>query len=1365
MAGNRLLSFLVLSPLVLLAGAALAGPLPVDQVPLPLRPWVDWALYGHETERCPQLPDEGEARCIWAGKLDLALEPTGGKFQQTWEIQVEGAVPLPGDRDRWPVAVLAGGRPAAVLEQEGRPFVRLAPGRHALSGSFVWKRLPGSLPVPAATGLVGLRLGGQVVEFPRLEGGELFLSATTRPETAADRLDITVHRMVVDDVPLRLTTRLQLAVAGKMREVVLGQALPAGFSPHALHGDLPTRLEPGGRLRVQLRPGTFTVTLEARQPAPAVALTRPAPEGLWAEGDEVWVFQAQPALRVVTVSGAPAVDPRQATLPDDWRTLPAFLMKPGATLRLTERRRGDADPAPDQLRLARELWLDFDGGGYTARDTITGQLARSWRLQVGEGALLGRAAVGGVDQFVTRLPGGSGAGLEIRQGQVSLQAESRLEGARRRISAVGWAHDFQAVSATLNLPPGWRLVHASGADRVDTTWIKRWTLLDLFLVLLVAISVTRLFGRGPGLLALAMLVLVVQERDAPAWIWLAVVLGEALVRALPAGQLRKVAKLYRLAAALVLLMLAVPFSIEQVRGAIYPALAPSAGGFAGPGDLHELDLVSAKSQSVPSAPAPAAAPPPEREQMKEDRVGQLGRRAARSPLPRAESLAAATSSRDQQRLTGYDPDAQVQTGPGVPRWQWTRVGLTWNGPVERDAVLTLWLEPPWLASLLALAGVALVVLLALVLFRSALANPGASFGRWLPAVPALLLVVALPRTAPAAEVPTGEMLDQLRARLLARPDCHPRCVALGRLVLEAAPQRLRLRLEASAAVPAPVPLPGLAEHWLPASVLVDGQPASALLRQDGRLWLRLTPGNHQVVLEGPVAGRQTVQLSFGPVRPHAVAATLNGWSLAGVAEDGAVGDALQLTRAETAAARAAGTAEAFAAQSLPPFVTVERNLQLGLDWEVETRVVRATPGSVVLEVPLLPGESVVSDGVRVSGGKVQVNMGPDQHQTGWRSVLAQKSPIALTAAAGGAWAEQWRLDVGPIWHATVSGIPPVHPGEAGAARLRSWRPWPGESVSIAVTRPPGVAGRTFTIDQSALQLRPGSRSTEATLTLQVRSSRGGEQVLTLPGGATLESLQLDGRDQPLRQEGARVTLALTPGAQSFRLAFRSDPPLRFFYRTPRVDLGVPSVNADLRLGLGGDRWILLLGGPRLGPAVLVWSVLVVIVIAGLLLGRTSLTPLRPRHWILLGLGFVPLSVGAAAVVAGYLLALGWRRDRFRARSPWLHNLVLVALGLWTIAAAGVLFVVVQQGLLASPDMQIAGNGSSPGQLAWYSDRAPGPLPTAWAVSLPLFAYHLAMLAWALWLASALIRWSRWVWSCFAEGGLWRPVRQQPAPPP
>ena len=56
---------------------------------------------------------------------------------------------------------------------------------------------------------------------------------------------------------------------------------------------------------------------------------------------------------------------------------------------------------------------------------------------------------------------------------------------------------------------------------------------------------------------------------------------------------------------------------------------------------------------------------------------------------------------------------------------------------------------------------------------------------------------------------------------------------------------------------------------------------------------------------------------------------------------------------------------------------------------------------------------------------------------------------------------------------------------------------------------------------------------------------------------------------------------------------------------------------------------MLAAGPRLGPAVLFWSYFVVIILAGPGLGRIPWTPLKTRHWLLLGLGLTQVHPLAA----------------------------------------------------------------------------------------------------------------------------------------
>ena len=243
-----------------------------------------------------------------------------------------------------------------------------------------------------------------------------------------------------------------------------------------------------------------------------------------------------------------------------------------------------------------------------------------------------------------------------------------------------------------------------------------------------------------------------------------------------------------------------------------------------------------------------------------------------------------------------------------------------------------------------------------------------------------------------------------------------------------------------------------------------------------------------------------------------------------------------------------------------------------------------------------------------------------------------------------------------------------------------------------------------------------------------------------------------------------MSVPIVPGAQNLRLEWREPRGIAASFRTAAVDPGLETTNARVILSMPSDRWILFARGPRLGPAVLFWSLLVIALIAAMLLGASRLTPLAWRHWFGLSIGLTQIPPVASLLIAGWLLALGARRRR-QPRSKWWFDLAQIGMAFWTVVALGLLFWAIQRGLLGSPEMQIDGNGSSAHQLIWYQDRTSGPLPQPWVFSVPILFYRLAMLAWALWLAAALIRWLRWGWDSFSEGGLWKPLREpRPVPP-
>ncbi|HZD52083.1 MAG TPA: hypothetical protein VE175_03480, partial [Woeseiaceae bacterium] len=368
----------------------------------------------------------------------------------------------------------------------------------------------------------------------------------------------------------------------------------------------------------------------------------------------------------------------------------------------------------------------------------------------------------------------------------------------------------------------------------------------------------------------------------------------------------------------------------------------------------------------------------------------------------------------------------------------------------------------------------------------------------------------------------------------------------------------------------------------------------------------------------------------------------------------------------------------------------------------------------------------------------------------------RRSPLRLHMAEDAPWKEVWRFGIGNIWHASFSGVPESEPADPEPAiRMAEFYPRGGESLTLTTTRPEATRGTTLAFDAVTLATEVGARSRNAAMTLDYRATRGAQHVIRLPRDADAVGVSIDGADAPLRADDGELSLPILPGRHSIELRWRRDAEVGAIVRTPAVDLGADAGNIGLHLDLPPSRWVLATSGPRLGPAVMYWSELAAMILFAVVLGRTTLTPLKTRQWLLLGLGFSTFSWPVLLLVTFWLLAVG-ARGRGRAPGKALHfNALQVAFGALTIVALIAIVVSVPAGLLGAPDMHVAGNGSYGNGLRWFADRSSGAIPQASAFSLPLWAYKGLILAWALWLSFALLKWLPWVWRTFASQGLWR----------
>lgn len=1301
-------------------GAPALAQVPIDarQIPAELKPWVPWVKSQNPDLDCALAPAGRE--CVWPGSLTVEAGATSGRWRLLLRNDRTIEVPVPGGAGTWPADLRVDGRSAPVVERAGVPMVRVPPGNHTVTARLAYTKRPASLPVPSAVGQVTLTVDGAVVPFPQIDSDGLRLGAVDDANRESEHLGIEVSRRIVDGVPVVVHTAIDLRASGRGREVDLGEVLLPGTRAVALVANLPARFTAEGTLRIQVRPGTYRVLFRAVHDGTVDALTRPSSVDPWPD-TETWAVETNDPVRAVNLDGVPGIDPSRTTLPDDWRGLPTFAVPQGGTLRFETLRRGDPDPAPNQLTLFRDLWLDLDGRGLTVRDRFSGEMHRGWRLDMTEPYALGHVAASGEDLVVTASEQGA-VGVELRSETVELVAESRVENRPATLPAVGWAADVVELNATLHLPPGFRLLAGTGVDHIDGSMVDDWSLFDLFFVLVLAMATARLMGWPWGVVALFALAFARHESGAPQWTWAIVLALIALQRVANEGLPKQSVRLLRIGALLVLVIQLIPFSVRHLERGLFPSLE-NQGTFS----LLYLD----------------------------DSFADISFQERAVDVERARPKEQPVSKKKKYLSLQVDPKAVVQTGPGVPEWTFNQASLSWSGPVSQAQSLRLVVLSPFTNLLLAILRITLLGALALKLAeltREQLIHRGAPLARI-----AVVLLAVLPwLSSPAAAAPSPELLDALKTRLSV-PNCEKDCVTVADAKLSMSGDVLTLRAEVHAATATSWPVPGPTKVFVPKRVTVDGRTAVAMARlRDGFLHVRLDEGVHKVVVTGPVPPVDALPLAFA-IAPKRLAWSGQGWALDGLKADGTVEASVQLARMLGEASTAQST------ENLTPWLEVHRHLDLGLPWRVRTTVRRVGPTDypVSIKVPLLAGEAVTEGGFESTNGIVSVSLDRDQVDAEWLSTIPTTARLDLTAPSGVPWTEVWTLSCSPLFACSTQGPAPLAHVDSGTWNPR-WRVWPGEALRIDVSRPAGVEGQTTTIDEAVLDLRPGRRNLVASLTLRIRSSQGGRQTVRLPEGAELQSVTLDNVARPLQlRDGRELPVPLTPGTQSVVIRWQQAKAASIVDRMPEVDLGGPAVNVRTIVHPSRDRWIVWLANPgtQWGPVPLMWTYVIAVFILAPILARLRFSPLGVVSWLLLGLGMTQVSILAPLTVAVWFFALAWRKERPVADAVWFNLLQLGLAGL-TVVAMICLYSAIHTGLLWQPDSQVAGAGSSDDMLFWFVDRVDSTVPSPTLMTLPLWAWRIVMLAWSLWLAASLVRWVPWAWQAWSDGGVMR--RRTPA---
>lgn len=1314
-----------------------------NAVPKALSDWIDWTLKGSPSPETPRLHSDGNARLsLWASELQLDTSSTGAEFALSAESFQDNWLTLPGGERQWPTEVRLDGQLVPVVARNGKPGIWIKKGTQYVSGKFVWSELPQQINLPPSIGLLKLSVEGDPKATPSWDSdGTLWLQREASTEQVdEDFLSMKIHSLLEDGIPLWFETRIELIVAGKSREEALGTVLPEGWRLAKIESPIPVAIDENGFLKAQLRAGRWSIKLRAFQTSDSKEIGF-AEEANPAAVDQAIAFRAQPDFRQAEITGLPQIDVSQTQMPEEWRSLPIYRWETESPFQIIEHIRGPGERGAAPLSIQRSLWLDDDGKNLTYQDRLSGQLRRIRRIDAAEGHELGSVNVGGEPQLITHNPEGGSPGFEVRAPNLNAVATGRIE-MQSSLSATGWNSNAENLSATLQLSPGYRLFALFGADYTRGDWLTAWTLLDLFLLLLFTLAVFRLRGFRGALLALVAFGLAYHEPGSPRVAWLLLLVPVALLQVIPANRWRKWVVMLKWTAAAILLISLAPFVAYQIQGAIFPQLERKAAFSA----ASPPRVVSAPGQMVQQAINVTSSAAP---------------RSGKNFAYKKENLKA-------------DPKAIIQTGPGVPQWTWRTVEFGFDGPVSSSQTVRPVLISPWMSRLISVVRVLALVLLGALLFyqrkkkaveeRHEETPPPSSA----PAIATILVIGGFLISAPqiaAAQFPSAELLDQLRANLTKTPDEFPGAVEIGSASMKIEGQTVTLDLEYHAAARAAAPIPFPLDSMEPRTVVFLSGKVATTLRKENQLWVLLPEaGIHRIQAKGTLKAGNDWEWSFG-LKPRQIEVEAPGWTVSGIRPDRSSEDQVLFSRTLEE-----GDASSVANYENPRTyhaILVERQIELGLVWRVRTTVSRLSPTgrAAALQIPLLKGEKVVSAGRNVNEGAIEVRLAPNTEEVSWEGELSPSDELALQTPENAQWTERWRLVASSVWNVSFGGLAPVFENYEDQL-VPLWQPWPGESASVVVSRPEAVEGAAITIDSAKHTLRPGKRQRSSVLELSVRTSLGEDFPIQLPGNSDVSALLHDGKAIPIRKDGDAVIVPLRPGPQTIKVEWRVPGGSKGWTRTDAIVLPVESSNVTTVIRPSRDRWLILTDGPLRGPAVRFWAVLAFSLVAAVVLSRVPRSPLNIVSWVLLLLGLTQISVICSLLIIGWLFLLLWPDETpWKKLSPLKHNFLQIGLILLTIPVVIFFVRIASVGLLGDPEMYVAGVNSSASYLNWFSARALSELPQPGYWSISIWWFRLAMLLWALWLSWSLVKWLRNGWKTSAKRGHFRalPKRKKKAP--
>lgn len=1366
-------------------------------VPDSLKPWVDWVLEDNPHVSCPIRATDGvRLNCIWVRETIVHVS-RDDTFGATFELKVlafaESTLQLPYSQSFKPQNFTLNGQEVAIGGGNSVPELQVPVGSHILKGELFWTKEsePRYLEIPRS-GIVRLTIDGELMNHPSLQAGgsRLWFSneiSETPTTTTPDSENVRVFRHFVDDIPQTLTTYIAVTVTGNPRTLDFGRVIADQYQITNLSSRWPAILSNEGNLVVQVSPGSNDIRINARATDQLSSIRYHRASLLW-PNFEYWGIQPRHDLRIIRVEGAQRTDLSQVNAPRPMRQLTGFVLSDEDELKLIEEQRGSVQPYASKFDISRNIWLSFRGDFFTVVDSIWPDIATAQRVT--SSIRLGAVRINGSSRLITYDDSSEEqlTSIYLKPADTLVASISRVP-VSEPLPPNTWSVEAEYVNAKLHLPPGRMLLWSTGIDEVEGSWLSKWGIWDVFVVLLLLCLVWGLGGWKWTAIVAGTVLIGYQLDQAPTIGWVLLAGVCYALKAIRHLTLNKIANVSFWVIFVVVATACIFHASISVRNALHPQLAAQSPTFQeqvaslferrySAEDIERLGVTELSDFFRQIPEQFNSTTPLDSEELAQLRSQGLGEESeevvitgSRLAAPKARTMISSLSSDlslglSESQVTApspsfdFDPTIPIaiQTGPGRPNWQWQEIIMAWHGPVAQDRKMDLVLLAPWMTRILyVLSALSTLTVLSYFLYLRVpgIKNCLRTVRLGTSGVTSLVLLGVLFNPQDVyADIPDADLLQELENRLLALPDCLSNCAYLEEAEVTLTDTVLTIGMQIHAEDRVAIPLPNENGTWN----LVDvrqGRNQLPLLRERSKLYTLLDEGVHVITLTANIDDLNQLDVAFDLIPGHLEIDAAN-WRVEGVIR-GQIGDR-KLTFNRLNPMEIDDTSSPvtnFTPLEITPYVSVQRQIVLTYEPTLITSVSRVAPnsGEITVRIPLLPNELVATSGMSVEDEHMVVNLKANQRTIMWESKLEEVTNITLSAPSIAERTERWSIIGSDFWNYSFEGVVPLDVGESHSTFI----PRSNEVLRVDIQQTQPVPGNSITIDSVNTYHRVDARATASSLRLTILASQPSEIEFTLPEDASVESFQFGGEFQSLPANNV-VLLPVQPGSHQYSIDWNTEHGVSMLYKPPKVSFNQNAVNAHTVIQLPDSRWTVWLAGSSFGTTVAFWSVLIGVLIVSIAISKIPGFALSTRDAVILAIGATLVQLSMLVFVGIWFLAV-WLKSRAKEEitRPWLYRTGQVILGGITLLLLYVLLNTIVAALTNDPNMYISGLLSSNHVFAWFSDEIAGVVPTPWVLSFPKWVYFVLILAWSMWLVFALLRWIRDWWQTLKTPVLWVPI--------